>query len=130
MQASLTFVCISGNQNSDNVCIKPDGPSPDPSDCSKFYLCTNGKAYHKPCREGTLYSARLMTCDHASNVKDCKSNQVQIRGRNDDNSIDDLDYSPVDSQEGELSSENRAKVKMFCGLFFMPTLINLVWWCK
>merc|ERR1719481_622531 len=28
------------------------------------------------CREGTLYSARLMTCDHASNVKNCKSKHV------------------------------------------------------
>ena len=56
--------------------MKPNEPNPDPVDCSKFYLCANGKPHAMSCRGGTLYSAALMTCDHANNVH-CH-NRVQV----------------------------------------------------
>lgn len=50
------------------VCVKPNEPNPDPTDCSRFYLCANGVGSLMTCRPGTLYSAPLMTCDHSVNV--------------------------------------------------------------
>ena len=47
----------------------PNGPNPDPEECSQFYLCAGGVPHLMTCRDGTLYSAALMTCDHASNVQ-------------------------------------------------------------
>ena len=49
-------------------CSNPNGPNPDPTECSQFYLCAGGVPHQMTCRPGTLYSATLMTCDHASNV--------------------------------------------------------------
>ena len=49
-------------------CANPNGPNPDPSECSQFYLCAGGVPHLMTCRDGTLYSASLMTCDHAGNV--------------------------------------------------------------
>ena len=37
----------------------------------QFYLCAAGVPHLISCRPGTLYSAALMTCDHAANV-DCQ----------------------------------------------------------
>lgn len=54
--------------SSGGVCIKPNEPNPDPTDCSQFYLCANGVPHLMTCRPGTLYSAPLMTCDHSINV--------------------------------------------------------------
>jgi len=54
--------------SSGGVCISPNEPNPDPTDCSQFYLCANGVPHLMTCRPGTLYSAPLMTCDHAFNV--------------------------------------------------------------
>ena len=56
----------------------PNGPNPDPSECSQFYLCAGGKAHLMTCRDGTLYSAALMTCDHAANVE-CKVKKTTTR---------------------------------------------------
>jgi len=53
---------------SGGVCISPNEPNPDPTDCSQFYLCANGVPHLMTCRPGTLYSAGLMTCDHSVNV--------------------------------------------------------------
>ena len=50
-------------------CTNPNGPNPDPSECSQFYLCAGGVPHQMTCRPGTLYSATLMTCDHAGNVE-------------------------------------------------------------
>lgn len=55
--------------------MKPNEPNPDPDDCSKFYLCANGKPHPMSCREGTLYNANVMTCDHAKNVN-CDKNRL------------------------------------------------------
>ena len=52
-------------------CHNPNGPNPDPEDCSQFYLCAGAVPHLMTCRDGTLYSASLMTCDHAANV-DCQ----------------------------------------------------------
>ena len=49
-------------------CANPNGPNPDPWECSQFYLCAGGVPHQMTCRPGTLYSATLMTCDHAGNV--------------------------------------------------------------
>ena len=35
------YVMISSG-GSGGVCVKPNEPNPDPSDCAKFYLCANG----------------------------------------------------------------------------------------
>ena len=56
----------------------PNGPNPDPSECSQFFLCAGGKAHLMTCRDGTLYSAALMTCDHAANVE-CKVKKTTTR---------------------------------------------------
>jgi len=64
----------SAPSSSGGVCIKPNEPNPDPSDCSKFFLCANGVPHALTCQTGTLYSAALMTCDHAANV-DCNAKQ-------------------------------------------------------
>jgi len=55
---------------SGSVCVKPNDPNPDPSDCSKFFLCAAGKPHPMSCRDGTLYNPSVMSCDHAFNV-DC-----------------------------------------------------------
>ena len=140
---NITLCLFSGNGNTGNVCVKPNEPNPDPSDCSKFYLCANGKPHPMSCREGTLYSARLMTCDHASNVKNCKSKHVPTRVRTvttasneiDDNSIDDLYSSPQDSQdtfhhgvsiEEGLSSEKIAIIVLVILLLAVCLLLS---WC-
>ena len=57
------LLCFSGN-----VCVKPNEPNADPKDCSKFYLCANGKPHPMSCREGTLFNANVMTCDYPKNV--------------------------------------------------------------
>jgi len=54
--------------SSGGLCVKPNEPNPDPTDCSQFYLCANGVPHLMTCRPGTLYSAPLMTCDHSINV--------------------------------------------------------------
>ena len=33
---------IISSGGSGGVCVKPNEPNPDPSDCAKFYLCANG----------------------------------------------------------------------------------------
>jgi len=55
-----------------SVCVKPNEPNPDLTDCSQFYLCAAGVPHLISCRPGTLYSPGLMTCDHAANV-DCQA---------------------------------------------------------
>ena len=57
-----------GEQEMTGPCANPNGPNPDPSECSQFYLCAGGVPHLMTCRDGTLYSASLMTCDHAGNV--------------------------------------------------------------
>ena len=56
----------------------PNGPNPDPTECSQFFLCAGGKAHLMTCRDGTLYSAALMTCDHAANVE-CEVKKTTTR---------------------------------------------------
>lgn len=55
---------VSGNA----ICVSPNEPNPDPTDCAQFYLCANGVPHPMTCRPGTLYSPSLMTCDHSFNV--------------------------------------------------------------
>ena len=41
----LSLICItsySGSGGEGGVCVKPNEPNPDPTDCAKFYLCANG----------------------------------------------------------------------------------------
>jgi len=72
-----------------SVCVKPNEPNPDPTDCSQFYLCANGVPHLLSCRPGTLYSPALMTCDHAFNVVcDAKPQPV------DSNSVPSSDVKP------------------------------------
>lgn len=60
-----------GGGGGSGVCVKPNEPNPDLTDCSQFYLCAAGVPHLISCRPGTLYSPALMTCDHATNV-DCQ----------------------------------------------------------
>jgi len=72
------------------VCVKPNEPNRDPTDCSQFYLCANGVPHLLSCRPGTLYSPSLMTCDHAFNVVcDAKPSSV------DSNSVPSSDVKPA-----------------------------------
>jgi len=57
------------DEEASGPCANPNGPNPDPTECSQFYLCAGGVPHLMTCRDGTLYSAALMTCDHAANVE-------------------------------------------------------------
>merc|ERR1719242_43351 len=59
---------VDGEHEMTGPCANPNGPNPDPSECSQFSLCAGGVPHLMTCRDGTLYSASLMTCDHAGNV--------------------------------------------------------------
>ena len=84
--------------SSGGICVKPNEPNPDPTDCSKFYLCANGVPHEMSCREGTLYSAALMTCDHAFNV-DCDAKAVT-------NDVTDVVNNRIDEQNTNSNSYN------------------------
>merc|ERR1719438_576409 len=49
-----------------------------PVSVPSFFLCAGGKAHLMTCRDGTLYSAALMTCDHAANVE-CEVKKTTTR---------------------------------------------------
>jgi chitinase len=47
-------------------------------DCSKYYICNNGKRTPIQCPEGTQFSTTLKTCDFEENVK-CVSKKKYLR---------------------------------------------------
>jgi len=51
------------------VSCSVDGYYPDPSDCSKFIICSGGVAYYKSCPPGLLYNKTKKYCDWPSNVQ-------------------------------------------------------------
>ena len=66
----------------------------------QFYLCAAGVPHLISCRPGTLYSAALMTCDHAANV-DC---QPQAPPEEDADNEEEEDDDDEDVEEEEDSS--------------------------
>jgi len=43
---------------------RASGDYPNPSDCTKFYTCSNGVAYLMPCSAGLHFNATSKTCDY------------------------------------------------------------------
>ncbi|XP_055704620.1 peritrophin-1-like [Phlebotomus papatasi] len=41
---------------------------PHESDCSKFYLCSNGVPWELSCKEGLYFNTETNTCDWQENV--------------------------------------------------------------
>ncbi|XP_071953434.1 protein obstructor-E-like [Antedon mediterranea] len=50
----------------------------DPSNCEKFYQCSNGKTYHHSCPTGLVYNEVVEKCDHHSNVPGCAEPQIKF----------------------------------------------------
>lgn len=48
---------------------KPDGYYPNPSDCSKYYMCHGGAMYEYNCRSSLLYNKKTKLCDWPENVE-------------------------------------------------------------
>ena len=68
----------------------------------QFYLCAAGVPHLISCRPGTLYSAALMTCDHAANV-DCQP-QAPPEEDADNEEEEDNDDEDVEEEEEEEDS--------------------------
>lgn len=49
-------------------CPSPSGFFKNPSDCTKFYQCSNWYPYQFSCPSGLRYNANILNCDWASNV--------------------------------------------------------------
>ena len=125
---------------SGNVCVKPNEPNADPEDCSKFYLCANGKPHPMSCREGTLYNANVMTCDYPKNVN-CNRRLVtprvniqsvtEVADVHHNSVTEDLAPVPVYKsnnieQTGGLSSEKIAIIVLVLLLLAVCLLLS---WC-
>ena len=41
---------------------------PDVANCSTFYECVNGVAYHLPCEEDLFFNPAINVCDFPANV--------------------------------------------------------------
>merc|ERR1712191_4596 len=59
--------------NPDRKCPPVDGKHSvyfrDPADCSAFYQCSIGKAYHMRCPTGLYFNEKYNVCDFPANVK-------------------------------------------------------------
>ena len=51
------------------VSCSKDGYFPDPSDCSKYVVCSAGVRYSKSCPPGLLYNKVNKYCDWPQNVQ-------------------------------------------------------------
>ena len=47
---------------------KADGMYPDPVDCFKYYECSFGNTYHRPCPTGTVFDAATSSCKSENEV--------------------------------------------------------------
>ena len=47
---------------------KPDGTYPNPSDCTKYYICNLGVKYEFSCPTGLLFSTKIQICAYPGNV--------------------------------------------------------------
>lgn len=55
----------------DSYCIyKDDGMHADPTDCTSFIICFEGKPFKTSCAAGTMWNHVNKDCDYASKV-DC-----------------------------------------------------------
>lgn len=67
---------------SDSICATGDDYLPDPSDCNKFFHCSNGQAYSMTCApgkikriisiiltQGTSFHADTRRCDYTDSSK-------------------------------------------------------------
>ena len=124
-----------GSASGGGVCVKPNEPNPDPTDCSKFYLCANGVPHALACQPGTLFSPSLMTCDHAANV-DCNAATTTVKAIN-DNAIIKQD-NEVNGQRNEFiggSNESKAteisseKIAMIILILILIVLCLSMSWC-
>jgi len=120
--------------SSGGVCVKLNEPNPDPTDCSKFFLCANGVPHALTCQTGTLYSAALMTCDHTANVN-CNSKpgkkEIKNTGSFDNNRIEKEGVNPTnDFSEGNNNSEMSSEKIVIIILLLLILGISLaLFWC-
>ena len=49
-------------------CPEESGTFPDPEDCSKFYVCSNGVVHQQSCPSGLRFSSSGLFCDWPDNV--------------------------------------------------------------
>ena len=54
-------------------CTEADDYSPDPSDCHKFFRCSNGFLYSFTCAPGTAFDPVLKICNFEDLVPECES---------------------------------------------------------
>ncbi|XP_035675275.1 uncharacterized protein LOC118415011 [Branchiostoma floridae] len=59
---------------------KPDGDYADPEDCTMYYDCSNGIAYHMECPDGLYFNEETDQCDNPANV-DCGARRRQAPRR-------------------------------------------------
>lgn len=63
------FLIALGDIVLDEKCPEPNGMFPDPKNCSSFYHCDDGVAYHKACSPPLMFNPEKNTCDWPDNVK-------------------------------------------------------------
>merc|ERR1712168_812401 len=70
---SLVVVEVTSQCSDSVTCPSPDGPpvnTPDPEDCSSFYLCIGDCAIHQKCQEDFLFDVTENYCNYPELV-DC-----------------------------------------------------------
>ncbi|CAG7716047.1 unnamed protein product [Allacma fusca] len=53
---------------------KEESLHPHPTDCNKFYECSNGDAYLLHCDGDLVFNPRIEMCDYLENVPECNGN--------------------------------------------------------
>jgi len=121
--------------SSGGICVKPNEPNEDKTDCNKFYLCANGVPHPMSCLEGTLYSPSLMTCDHAFNV-DCDAKPDTKVNALDNNRIEEHitnsnsynEFSKGNEVPSD-SSVNSEKVAIIILVLLLLIVCLTICWC-
>lgn len=72
---SAAVVVVQGGSVANFNCPRPDGLFADPTDCSYFYQCSGGVAYHQQCPPGLIFNAAQGYCDWPANTV-CNAGQA------------------------------------------------------
>lgn len=71
--SALVSVGVGGGDEEPSGCPEEDGPIPvflpDPTDCSKYYECSNGVPISNECTGELVWNPELHTCDFPGNVE-------------------------------------------------------------
>ena len=94
----------------DGFCPRQNGvfPSPDPSDCDKFYSCLNGVGSVQQCADGLHYDDEIGTCVWAreSNRKGCLSDNQRATKSKSRQKMRSRNESPQEERRGGESLSN------------------------